>query len=110
MKIKLTCVCGTILEYEEDGAGMGHSATELVKQWLEAHKNCKPVPIVPTVPATPWEITTVPFTKPYTPYWPEQTCLHDGCTQCNGTGQKLDGTGPCVHHISCPCPKCSPRC
>jgi len=37
-----------------------------------------------------------------------QPCLHDECTQCHGTGIKLDGT-PCIHHISCPCPKCSPR-
>ncbi len=36
-------------------------------------------------------------------------CLHDGCTQCHGTGVKLDGT-MCVHMISCPCPKCTPTC
>lgn len=34
-------------------------------------------------------------------------CLHDGCSECIGTGIKKDGT-PCVHHISCPCPKCNP--
>lgn len=38
-----------------------------------------------------------------------QPCMHDQCTECHGTGMKLDGT-PCVHGISCPCPKCSPRC
>lgn len=37
-----------------------------------------------------------------------QPCLHDGCTECLGTGVKHDGT-PCVHMISCSCPKCSPR-
>lgn len=37
-----------------------------------------------------------------------QPCLHDGCEQCHGTGVKIDGT-PCVHVISCPCPKCTPR-
>lgn len=36
-------------------------------------------------------------------------CLHDSCPECNGTGRKPDGT-LCVHAISCPCPKCSPRC
>lgn len=36
-------------------------------------------------------------------------CLHDGCPECNGTGIRHDG-GMCVHSISCPCPKCSPRC
>lgn len=36
-----------------------------------------------------------------------QPCMHDSCGQCVGTGVKQDGT-PCVHHISCPCPKCSP--
>jgi hypothetical protein len=39
----------------------------------------------------------------------EQICLHDMCKQCHGTGVKQDGT-ICVHHISCPCPKCTIRC
>jgi hypothetical protein len=39
---------------------------------------------------------------------PFQPCLHDGCSECHGTGVKLDGS-PCIHFISCPCPKCSPR-
>lgn len=34
-------------------------------------------------------------------------CLHDKCPECHGTGIKLDGT-PCIHAISCPCPKCNP--
>lgn len=38
-----------------------------------------------------------------------QPCLHDGCPECHGKGVKNDGTR-CVHWISCPCPKCSPRC
>jgi hypothetical protein len=38
----------------------------------------------------------------------KQPCLHDACPQCHGTGKKEDGT-ICVHHISCPCPKCTPR-
>ena len=37
-----------------------------------------------------------------------QPCLHDQCPECVGTGVKKDGS-PCVHYISCPCPKCSPR-
>ena len=37
-----------------------------------------------------------------------QPCLHDGCSECIGTGIKKDGS-PCIHFISCPCPKCSPR-
>jgi hypothetical protein len=36
-------------------------------------------------------------------------CLHDGCHECVGTGIKRDGS-PCIHGISCPCPKCSPYC
>ena len=36
-------------------------------------------------------------------------CLHDGCSQCHGTGIKLDGS-MCVHMLSCPCPKCTPYC
>ena len=38
-----------------------------------------------------------------------QPCLHDGCPECHGTGVRLDGSS-CVHMISCPCPKCTPRC
>lgn len=38
----------------------------------------------------------------------KQICLHDECTECNGTGRKKDGT-ICLHFISCPCPKCTPR-
>jgi len=34
-------------------------------------------------------------------------CMHDSCPNCFGTGIKADGS-PCVHMISCPCPKCSP--
>ncbi len=34
-------------------------------------------------------------------------CLHDGCSQCHGTGVKLDGS-ICVHMLSCNCPRCSP--
>lgn len=37
-----------------------------------------------------------------------QKCLHHTCTECHGSGKKRDGT-PCVHFISCPCPKCTPR-
>lgn len=36
-------------------------------------------------------------------------CLHMGCTSCWGTGVKADGS-PCVHCLSCPCPRCTPRC
>ena len=39
-------------------------------------------------------------------YW--QPCMHDQCSSCHGTGVKLDGTA-CIHGISCPCLKCSPR-
>lgn len=35
-------------------------------------------------------------------------CLHDNCPSCNGTGMKLDGTGHCIHMISCPCKRCTP--
>lgn len=42
-------------------------------------------------------------------YNAESMCMHDTCSQCKGSGRKGDGTS-CVHMISCPCPKCSPRC
>jgi len=38
-----------------------------------------------------------------------EPCAHDGCTQCHGTGIKLDGS-QCIHMIACRCPKCSPGC
>lgn len=38
----------------------------------------------------------------------EKECLHDKCPICYGTGKKPDGI-PCIHMLSCPCPKCSPR-
>lgn len=34
-------------------------------------------------------------------------CLHDQCTECDGTGKKKNGQ-TCIHYISCPCPKCTP--
>ncbi len=34
-----------------------------------------------------------------------ETCLHDKCTICHGTGKKPDGT-LCVHFLSCGCSKC----
>ena len=35
-------------------------------------------------------------------------CLHKLCPECKGTGvRKSDGT-PCIHMISCTCPRCSP--
>ena len=37
----------------------------------------------------------------------ERSCLHNGCTECVGTGVKKDGSA-CVHMISCNCPRCSP--
>jgi len=37
-----------------------------------------------------------------------QPCLHDNCPECLGTGIKKDGSS-CIHFISCPCPKCTPR-
>jgi hypothetical protein len=36
----------------------------------------------------------------------KSNCLHDNCLQCNGTGVKKDGLGPCVHMISCKCSRC----
>lgn len=39
----------------------------------------------------------------------KQKCLHDSCSSCGGTGIRKDGLGMCIHMISCPCPKCTPR-
>lgn len=40
----------------------------------------------------------------------EQSCLHKTCKCCDGTGVRKDGLGMCIHMISCPCPRCTPRC
>lgn len=37
-------------------------------------------------------------------------CLHTKCGSCDGTGNRKDGLGMCIHMISCPCPRCTPRC
>ena len=34
-------------------------------------------------------------------------CRHNECSECVGTFVKKDGS-PCIHYISCPCPKCNP--
>lgn len=36
-----------------------------------------------------------------------QPCAHDQCSECVGTGVKLDGS-PCIHGLACKCRKCSP--
>lgn len=36
-----------------------------------------------------------------------QNCLHEGCPDCHGTGRDKDGR-ICIHHLSCPCKKCTP--
>lgn len=40
-------------------------------------------------------------------YW--IPCMHDSCPECIGTGIRKDGSA-CIHGLSCPCPKCTPRC
>lgn len=63
---------------------------------------------------------TTTNTADYLPYWSNpigpimwkenSTCLHDNCSSCDGTGIRKDGLGPCVHMISCNCPKCRITC
>ena len=43
----------------------------------------------------------------FNPQW--QPCMHDQCTECHGTGVRVNG-GSCVHCLSCPCPRCTPTC
>lgn len=35
------------------------------------------------------------------------TCLHDTCQSCKGTGRDELGRA-CIHHLSCPCRRCTP--
>lgn len=43
-----------------------------------------------------------------TPQQQAEACAHHSCPECVGTGIKSDGT-QCIHFISCPCPRCTPR-
>lgn len=73
---------------------------ELIKMLIQANNHLNNNPIQIQYP------TYVP--KDYN--YPKQPhCLHDNCPSCNGTGVKFDGS-LCIHHISCNCPKCSPKC
>jgi len=56
-------------------------------------------------------VNICPCTEPLGYDWGnnQQSCLHDQCIECGGTGLKKGG-GFCVHHLSCSCPKCSPTC
>lgn len=42
-------------------------------------------------------------------FGPASACMHNQCPKCVGTGVKQDGS-MCVHMLSCPCPRCTPRC
>lgn len=48
----------------------------------------------------------------YTPYWGDapysEPCMHQSCPDCFGTGRKANGQ-MCLHMMSCPCPRCTPR-
>jgi len=52
-----------------------------------------------------WEFTV----RPVPSFKRNSDCIHDNCSSCDGTGIRKDGLGPCVHMMSCSCPKCSPR-
>ncbi len=55
------------------------------------------------------EITSIKPDDCNLPKPEKEPCLHERCQECYGTGKKTDDS-PCVHFISCPCPKCSTRC
>jgi hypothetical protein len=52
-----------------------------------------------------------PFYVPRRYYQPPRPipCLHLACPRCHGTGRTYEGA-MCLHAISCPCPRCTPRC
>lgn len=72
-----------------DNYNPGHVHTGPL-EWLKCHI-CNPMKAVADNQNQRWE-----------------PCMHDNCQECHGTGIKLDGTS-CIHDISCPCPKCTPR-
>lgn len=46
---------------------------------------------------------------PLKPFQYDHACLHNSCSECHGTGRKVDGS-MCIHHISCGCRRCTPYC
>ena len=36
------------------------------------------------------------------------SCSHKSCPRCKGTGKQQNGS-ICIHHLSCRCPKCTPK-
>lgn len=39
----------------------------------------------------------------------DDQCLHLQCPSCHGTGVNKSTGEVCVHYISCPCSRCTPR-
>ena len=39
----------------------------------------------------------------------DDQCLHLQCPSCHGTGVNKSTGGVCIHHLSCPCPRCTLR-
>ena len=65
--------------------------------------------------ATWWEYPTNQhwYTRDYGTgyqYKPQDDqCLHLQCPSCHGTGVNKRTGRVCIHHLSCPCPRCTPR-
>ena len=65
--------------------------------------------------ATWWEYPTNQhwYTRDYGTgyqYKPQDDqCLHLQCPSCHGTGVNKSTGRVCIHHLSCPCPRCTPR-
>lgn len=95
---------------------------EKIEKELEKIKEnpfVKLYPIDDSEPKNPTPLPTYPvpsFPKIYDPIQNEWNylnddipCMHKSCPTCGGTGMRKDGLGACIHMISCPCPKCTPR-
>ena len=39
----------------------------------------------------------------------DDQCLHLQCPNCHGTGVNKNTGEVCIHYISCPCSRCTPR-
>lgn len=88
------------------------------KQLEDAIKNLPKYPQYPPtipIPGQDWAPNTFPNTYKYWEHYninnviANAKCMHDSCPSCKGKGIKSDGT-PCIHNLSCPCPKCTPYC
>jgi len=83
----------------------GHGNCRRCGEEIPPHRTlCDVCRKVPDNPISPYNPTGESPQKYNWDYTKSNGCLHENCAGCKA------GTCNGVHMISCPCPKCSPRC